>query len=81
MYEHILDADGEIHFKTDNQELFDFSLVELEEMGWVLKNVTRDLHSTEFHTSGDNIMTEYEKKFSSNGDKIYRLEAVKPREK
>ena len=79
MYKHILVNGGEIHFKTDNEELFDFSLEELTEMGWELKNVTRDLHSTPFHTSGDNIMTEYEKKFSSNGDKIYRLEAVSPR--
>ena len=77
-YKEVLTEKGELHFKTDNQELFDFSLEELKDMGWELKNVTRDLHLTPFHTSGENIMTEYEKKFSSNGDVIYRLEAVRP---
>ena len=46
----------------------------LLEAGYKLKNVTRDLHSTDMQ---GNVMTEYEKKFSSQGVKINRLEAYK----
>lgn len=67
----LLKDDGEIHFKTDNDELFDFSVEELSEIGFELKNVTYDLHSTDT----PNIMTEYEKRFSDMGVKIKRLEA------
>lgn len=67
----LLKDGGEIHFKTDNDGLFDFSVVELQEIGFKLKNVTYDLHSTDT----PNIMTEYEKRFSDMGVKIKRLEA------
>ncbi len=72
----LLKDGGEIHFKTDNDGLFDFSVEELQEIGFELKNVTYDLHSTDT----PNIMTEYEKRFSDMGVKIKRLEAV-PTEK
>lgn len=72
----LLKDNGEIHFKTDNDGLFEFSLEELAEIGFELKNVTFDLHSTDT----PNIMTEYEKRFSDMGVKIKRLEAV-PTEK
>lgn len=68
----LLKDGGEIHFKTDNDGLFDFSVEELKEIGFELKNVTYDLHSTDT----PNIMTEYEKRFSGMGVKIKRLEAV-----
>lgn len=64
----------EIFQKTDNNGLFEFSVESLIEAGYDLKNVTRDLHATNMK---DNIMTEYEKKFSSAGIKINRLEAYK----
>lgn len=57
--------------KTDNNDLFDFSIESLKEYGYELKNVTRDLHSTNI----DNVQTEYEEKFSSKGVMINRLEA------
>lgn len=68
----LLKDGGEIHFKTDNDGLFDFSVEELADIGFELKNVTYDLHSTDT----PNIMTEYEKRFSDMGVKIKRLEAV-----
>jgi len=73
-YEYILRQSGEIHFKTDNKGLFAYSIEELSAMEWCMKNVTLDLHNSEME---DNIMTEYEKKFSEMGYTINRLEACK----
>ena len=64
----------EIHFKTDNVPLFNFSITEFEETGWQLQNVTYDLHNSGYTS---NIMTEYEAKFAAQGLKICRLEAGK----
>lgn len=75
-YEHILDSQGEIHFKTDNKGLFASSLEEFSLEKWLLKNVTLDLHNSDME---DNIMTEYEKKFSELGFTINRLEAIPPK--
>ena len=71
IYETILATDGEIHFKTDNRLLFEFSLESLNNYGLILSNISLDLHNSDFP---DNIMTEYEEKFSKFGP-IYRLEA------
>jgi tRNA (guanine-N7-)-methyltransferase len=71
MYEAILPAQGEIHFKTDNQGLFEYSLMSFSAYGLLLKYVSLDLHHSEFE---GNIMTEYEKKFSEKGNRIYRCE-------
>jgi len=71
LYKKLLRPDGEIFFKTDNRPLFDFSLVEFEESGYELSNVTFDLHSTDT----PNIRTEYEEKFAAMGVPICRLEA------
>ncbi|MDR2183287.1 MAG: tRNA (guanosine(46)-N7)-methyltransferase TrmB [Clostridiales bacterium] len=74
-YESIMTDDiKEIHFKTDNVPLFNFSVAELEEAGWRLQNVTYDLHNSGFT---ENIMTEYEERFAAEGLKICRLEAQK----
>ncbi|WML47265.1 tRNA (guanosine(46)-N7)-methyltransferase TrmB [Neobacillus sp. PS3-34] len=70
-YEDILPDGGEIHFKTDNQGLFEYSLMSFSEYGLLLKYVSLDLHNSEFE---GNIMTEYEEKFSSKGNRIYRCE-------
>ncbi|MDR1639831.1 MAG: tRNA (guanosine(46)-N7)-methyltransferase TrmB [Clostridiales bacterium] len=64
---------GALYFKTDNRELFDFSIGQFESTGWVLENVSYDLHGS--GTPANEIMTEYETKFSSLGQPIYRLEA------
>ncbi len=73
IYKRILIDGGEIHQKTDNMKLFEFSLEQLSSGGFEFKNVTLDLHNSGFD---DNIMTEYEEKFVSQGLPIYRLEAV-----
>ncbi len=61
-----------VKFKTDNRGLFEFSLMSLTDYGMKLKLVSLDLHNDDVE---DNIMTEYEEKFSSKGQPIYRLEA------
>ena len=72
-YNKILTADGRIEFKTDNQDLFTFSLEEIEASElWHLDASTRDLHHDPKMNQG-NIMTEYEEKFSSKGNPICKL--------
>lgn len=73
-YDNIFKNKKVIHMKTDNISLFEFSLESLSEYGYKLKNILLDLHNSDFE---GNVMTEYEKKFSSKGVKINRLEAYK----
>ena len=73
-YENIFKNKKTIFMKTDNVDLFTFSIESLSCFGYKLKNITLDLHNSDFE---GNIMTEYEKKFSSKGVKINRLEAYK----
>lgn len=68
-YDVILKKDGDLEFKTDNRDLFDFAVEELEPAGWKALVVTYDLHQDEKLMEG-NIMTEYEEKFSSMGNPI-----------
>ena len=78
-YENILAKDGTVEFKTDNDELFQFSLEQVEEAGWSLNAYTWDLHHDVSMNEG-NVMTEYEMKFSSMGNKIHKLIAAQPAE-
>ena len=71
-YENILAKDGHVEFKTDNQPLFEFSLEAAEEAGWKLLAVTRDLHHDTALNKG-NIMTEYEERFSAQGNPICKM--------
>ena len=72
-YNEFLAAEGCIEFKTDNQDLFTFSLEEIENSPiWHLDASTRDLHHDEVMNQG-NVMTEYEEKFSSKGNPICKL--------
>lgn len=71
IYENILKRHGEIHFKTDNQGLFEYSLKSFSEYGLLLTFISLDLHHSDFE---GNIMTEYEEKFSAKGNRIYRCE-------
>lgn len=75
-YRGLLKPDGELHFKTDNRPLFDFSLEEFRESGLRLRNVTYDLHAKGAPGQSENIMTEYEEKFSAKGTKINRAEIL-----
>ena len=71
-YNQILKKDGTIEFKTDNRALFDFALEQREIAGWNLDGCTFDLHHDENMNEG-NVMTEYEEKFSSMGNPIYKM--------
>lgn len=73
LWEKLLQKNGEIHFKTDNKNLFEFSLNSFSDYDMKLKNITFDLHNSDFE---GNIMTEYEKLFSEKGQPIYRCEAI-----
>ena len=74
-YDNILTPEGRVMFKTDNKDLFDFSLEQVEEAGWILENHTYDLHHSEYNEG--NVMTEYEEKFSAKGNPICRLVAYR----
>lgn len=75
-YERILKTNGRVEFKTDNRGLFDFSVDEVREAGWKLSQITYDLHNHEEMSAG-NIMTEYEMRFSGQGNPIHKLVAVR----
>lgn len=74
-YHKVLAEDGEVIFKTDNRNLFEFSLEQVEEAGWKLKDHTFDLHHSEYVKG--NVMTEYEEKFVAEGKPIHRLTAFR----
>ena len=70
-YDKILKKDGRLEFKTDTRDLFDFAVEEVEPAGWKIDAITYDLHNDEIMVQG-NIMTEYEERFSSKGNPIYK---------
>ena len=74
-YGRLLKHPGELHFKTDNRPLFDFSLEEFRAAGLSVEDISYDLHS---EGDADNIETEYERKFSALGEKICRCRVVFP---
>lgn len=71
-YDKILKPEGHVEFKTDNKDLFQFSLEQVEPAGWHLDAFTWDLHHDETLNQG-NVMTEYEQKFSSMGNPICKM--------
>ena len=73
MYADALPLGGEIHFKTDNTPLFDWSVEQLAAEGWALSELTHDLHKD----GAVGIMTDYEAKFYADGLKINRVVAAK----
>lgn len=75
-YNEILASEGRVEFKTDNRDLFEFSLEEVEAAGWKLMAHTFDLHHEDAMMEG-NVMTEYEEKFSSMGNPICKLVACR----
>lgn len=74
-YNKVLDKMGRVEFKTDNRDLFDFSVESVKEAGWNLDAVTYDLHNSDMNEG--NIMTEYEIKFSQMGNPIHKLIATR----
>ena len=71
-YRKVLKPGGEIHFKTDNDKLFEWSLEEIPQYGWALQEVTRNLHAN----GPVGVMTDYEHKFHELGKNINRCVAV-----
>ncbi|WP_278925418.1 tRNA (guanosine(46)-N7)-methyltransferase TrmB [Staphylococcus auricularis] len=71
-YQTILKEEGEIHFKTDNRGLFAYSLESMSQFGMYFTKINLNLHDED---DEDNIETEYERKFSEKGSRIYRMEA------
>lgn len=71
-YHQFLAKDGRLEFKTDNDDLFRFSLEETEAAGWIIEASTFDLHGDAALNAG-NIMTEYEERFSAIGHPIHKL--------
>ena len=72
IYKILLKDKGEIHQKTDNMHFFEFSIEQFSSSGFKMKNISLDLHNSDFE---GNIETEYEHRFASLGQPIYRLEA------
>lgn len=70
-YRVLLKPDGYLEFKTDNRALFDFGVEQTEIANWEISEITYDLHHDEKMNAG-NIMTEYEERFSSRGNPIYK---------
>ncbi len=73
IYESVLKSGGEIHFKTDNNPLFEYSMDTFIEEGWQLSELSRNLHGK----GPVGIMTDYEAKFYAQGLPINRLVAKK----
>ena len=72
-YKKVLREGDYIWFKTDNRNLFEFSLNSFAQENYKLENITLDLHNSGFE---GNVVTEYEQRFLDEGAPIYRLEAV-----
>lgn len=73
IYDNLLKDNGLIIQKTDSVLLFESSIISLSQHGYVIDDISLDLHNSE----QDNVMTEYERKFSSQGIKINYLKAHK----
>ena len=71
-YRQVLAEGGQIHFKTDNDKLFEWSLEEIPQFGFALSEVTRDLHAD----GPVGVMTDYERKFYGEGKSINRCVAT-----
>lgn len=71
-YDRILAPGGQIEFKTDNPDLFAFSLEQAGLAGWTVEECTRDLHRDPVMNEG-NVMTEYEERFSAQGNPICKM--------
>lgn len=78
-YDKLLVPEGYVIFKTDNRDLFEFSLEQVEPADWKLLYKTYDLHHSEYVEG--NVMTEYEEKFSSMGNPIFKMVAYREKGK
>lgn len=77
IYARLLAQDGWLQFKTDNDDLFDFSVASFQNHGWQILEISDDLHQSPY--ASGNVMTEYEQNFASMGKNIHYLKAIPPR--
>ena len=75
-YDNIFKDDAIIEMKTDNRNLFEYSLISLSEYGYKINDLSLDLHNSDYP---DNIETEYEEKFSRLENPIYYVKGIKKR--
>ena len=73
-YDSVFKKKNHIIQKTDNKDLFEYSVVSFSNYGYIIKDFSLDLHNSSIE---GNIMTEYEEKFSKKGNPIYYIEVVK----
>lgn len=73
-YDDIFRNNCTIEMKTDNRGLFEYSLISFNNNGYLIEDVSLDLHNSNIT---DNIMTEYEKKFSKENKPIYYVKVIK----
>ena len=73
-YDKIFKNDNHIIQKTDNRDLFEYSVISLSNYGYIIKDFSLDLHNSSIE---GNIMTEYEERFSKKGNPIYYIEVEK----
>jgi len=73
LYADVLPVGGELHFKTDNRPLFDWSVEQFTAEGWEISELTNDLHANGIC----GVMTDYEARFHAEGVSINRLVAAK----
>ena len=74
LYNNIFRNDNDIMMKTDNRNLFEYSLISFNKMGYVIDEISLDLHNS---CKEDNIETEYERKFSLKNNVIYYVKVIK----
>ncbi|MCL1929958.1 tRNA (guanosine(46)-N7)-methyltransferase TrmB [Candidatus Saccharibacteria bacterium] len=74
LYQEILNKDGRLHFKTDSDSLFEYSLASFRECGWQILTETEDLHSSDLPEKYK-VMTSYEARFVGEGKNIHFLTA------
>lgn len=75
-YADMLEGEGELWQKTDNEDFFEYSLASFKECGWAVSDICRDLAARPFK---GNVITEHEQKFMDEGRKIFRLVARPPK--
>jgi len=73
LYDKLFKNKNVIIQKTDNDDLFDYSVESIKNYGYLIEEISYDLHKTDI----PNIMTEYEEKFSNQGITIKYLKATK----
>ena len=73
-YDSIFKKNPIIEMKTDNQGLFEYSIISFNRNGYIIREISLDLHNS---NKENNIMTEYERKFSSLNNRIYYVKVEK----